>query len=250
MRKPYLGGNWKMFGSEAQALLLIEAVSESAPSDIDVTVFPSFVYLSLMKDALESSHVRLGAQNCANHEEGAYTGEVSPVMLKDIGCHCVLLGHSERRQLFAETDQLIAEKFKLAQSHDLQVIYCIGETAEEREQDQTETVLKAQLDALLAVASLDDLANTVIAYEPVWAIGTGKVATPEIAQDAHAFIRQAIYQHDADVSEAIRIIYGGSVKPQNAKDIFAMPDIDGGLIGGASLKAQDFATIADFLAQA
>lgn len=246
MRKPLVAGNWKMNGSEATARSLINGITSGidAVQFTEVAVCPPFVYLSEARSLLENAAISLGAQNVSHYKEGAYTGEISAGMLVDSGCEYVILGHSERRTLFAEDDALVAEKVIVAHDAGLKPMLCVGEVLEEREADKTEQVVGRQLDALLSSPQgVAALSHAVIAYEPVWAIGTGKTATPEQAQQVHAFIRQRIAEKDGALADRIRILYGGSVKPDNASQIFAMPDIDGGLIGGASLDAESFLTI-------
>jgi triosephosphate isomerase len=192
---------------------------------------------------LKGSGVALGAQSVCAEAQGAFTGEVSAAMLKDVGCRYVLVGHSERRQLYGESDELVARKFVAAQSQGLVPVLCVGETLEEREAGQTLAVISRQMDAVLTVSGVAALGQAVVAYEPVWAIGTGRTATPEQAQEVHATIRSKIAGVDATIGGLVRILYGGSVKASNARELFAMPDIDGGLVGGASLKADEFARI-------
>jgi triosephosphate isomerase len=192
---------------------------------------------------LKDSGVALGAQSVCAEAQGAFTGEVSAAMLKDVGCRYVLVGHSERRQLFGESDALVARKFMAAQGQGLVPVLCVGETLEERESDQTGAVVTRQIEAVLAVAGVHSLAKAVIAYEPIWAIGTGRTASPEQAQEVHAMIRSKVAERDGTIGGSVRILYGGSVKASNAQELFAMPDIDGGLVGGASLKADEFARI-------
>ena len=234
-----------MNGSMSQATTLIEGIKQgaSAYADIDILVCPSFVQLSLAHQLLKNSAVMLGAQNLYLGEHGAFTGEVSGAMLKDAGCEYVLVGHSERRSLFHDDLPLVAEKFKAAQLAGLTPILCIGETRAEREADQTEQVIRKQLQSVLDAAGIDAFRQAVIAYEPVWAIGTGLTATPEQAQAVHAFIRQLLAQNNVDIAQTICILYGGSMKPDNAASLLAMTDIDGGLIGGASLDAKSFLAI-------
>lgn len=245
MRKILVAGNWKMHGSDRMTrdLIrgLIDALGDSPASD--VAVCPPYVYLAAAADLVAGSRVRLGAQNLAAEESGAYTGEVAGGMLKDVGCHFVIVGHSERRSLYGETSELVAAKFVAAQRDGLVPILCVGETLEEREQGVTEAVVGAQLRAVLDAAGVSAFADGVIAYEPVWAIGTGRTATPEQAQEVHAFVRGIIAGEDATIANSVRILYGGSVKPSNAGDLFSMPDVDGGLVGGASLDAEGFAEI-------
>jgi triosephosphate isomerase len=220
---------------------VIGALGDSPASD--VAVCPPYVYLAAAADLVAGSRVKLGAQNLAVEESGAYTGEVAGGMLKDIGCHFVIVGHSERRSLYGETSELVAAKFVAAQRDGLVPILCVGETLEEREQGITETVVGAQLRAVLDAAGVSAFSDAVIAYEPVWAIGTGRTATPEQAQEVHAFVRGIIAGEDATIANSVRLLYGGSVKPSNAGDLFSMPDVDGGLVGGASLDAEGFAEI-------
>ncbi len=207
-------------------------------------VCPPFPYLATAAKLLGGSGVKLGAQTVSEHESGAFTGEVSPGMLKDIGCEYVIVGHSERRALYGESSFQVAAKFKAAQAAGLTPILCVGETLEERESGATESVVDYQLGAVLDAAGIAAFGSAVIAYEPVWAIGTGKTATPEQAQDVHRHIREKLSEQDADIAAGVQILYGGSMKGDNAAGLLAMPDIDGGLIGGASLKANDFLAIA------
>lgn len=243
MRKPIIMGNWKMNGSQAMTKSLVGAIALSAPNQIDIAVFPPFVYLSEVKQALGNSQVGFGGQDLSAHESGAYTGEVSAQMLKDIGADYVLIGHSERRQYHHESNQSVALKSQKALTAGLTPVICIGETLQERESDQFESVISNQLKPVLDSLSDDQLMQSVIAYEPVWAIGTGVTATPEQAQSAHEMIRQMIANSSPTVAKHIRIVYGGSVKPDNAKTLLGLPDIDGALVGGASLKAEDFLAI-------
>ena len=246
MRKPLVAGNWKMNGSSETAQGLIAGIREGVEAGVaaEVAICPPFVYLSQAAAMLEGSAVALGAQNVSQHESGAYTGEISSSMLLDMGCSYVILGHSERRAYYGEDDALVAEKVIAAHGAGLKPILCVGETLDERESDRTEAVVARQLDVLLDTAEgLAALQDSVIAYEPVWAIGTGMTATPQQAQDVHAFIRQRIAAKDAELAGKIRLLYGGSVKGANAAELLAMADIDGGLIGGASLQAEEFLTI-------
>lgn len=247
MRKPMVAGNWKMFGSQKQIRHLLNMIKHDmhAFRSIETVVFPPFVYLSQVKDALIHSPVEWGAQNCYISTEGAFTGEVSPSMLADCGCHYVLVGHSERRNLFHETSSMVSNKFKAALQSGLKPILCVGETQAQREQGETEHIIQTQIDTVIKLTGIAAFRQAVIAYEPVWAIGTGLTATPEQAQEIHAFIRALIAQNNVDIAKTIRIIYGGSVKPDNAASLFAMPDIDGGLVGGASLDAQSFLGICE-----
>lgn len=246
MRKPLVAGNWKMNGSKADAKSLIEGIKAGLGATItsQVVVCPPFVYLSEVKSLLSGSDVALGAQNVSQRDAGAFTGEISTSMLSDIDCEYVILGHSERRALYGEDDAVIAEKVIATAKAGLVPILCVGELLEERESGETENVVAKQLDVLLGSDDgLAALQKSVIAYEPVWAIGTGMTASPEQAQDVHAFIRQRVAAKDASLAERIQILYGGSVKGNNAEELFAKEDIDGGLIGGASLSADEFLTI-------
>ena len=234
-RTRLVAGNWKMHGSRASNLALLDAFLKGVggPEGAGCAVCPPFPYLSQVGERLRGTRVALGAQNVGEHAQGAHTGEVSAAMLVDLGCRYVIVGHSERRQLYGERDGQVAAKFAAAQRAGLVPILCVGETLEERDAGRTEEVVGRQLDAVLKGSSF---ANAVLAYEPVWAIGTGRNATPEQAQAVHGYLRKK-------VAAETGIIYGGSVKPQNAAAIFAMPDVDGGLIGGASLVAADFIAI-------
>lgn len=245
MRRSLVAGNWKMNGSFESAKNLVEGIKAGLSSvDADVVVCPPSVYIAEVGRLLGEASVGLGGQNVSEHESGAYTGEVSPSMLRDVGCQYVIVGHSERRSLYGEDDTIVAKKTIAAAKAGLVPILCVGELLEERESGDTEAVVARQLDVLLGSAEgLKALAEAVIAYEPVWAIGTGKTATPEQAQAVHAFIRQRIAAKDSELAARIRILYGGSVKANNAAELFANEDIDGGLIGGASLVADDFLAI-------
>jgi triosephosphate isomerase len=245
MRRPLVAGNWKMHGSRAENAQLLDGLLQGMPAQTsaEIAVCPPFVYLWEAARVLKSSAIALGAQSVCAEAVGAFTGEVSASMLKDVGCTYVIVGHSERRAIYREDDALVARKFIATQSQGLTPILCVGETLEERERGETTRVVSRQLGAVLDVAGAQSLANAVVAYEPVWAIGTGKTATPEQAQDVHAHIRAEIGRSDAKIAAALRVLYGGSVKAANAREIFAMPDVDGGLIGGASLKADEFLKI-------
>lgn len=246
VRKPFVAGNWKMHGSKASVLSLMTGLKQQIGSvtGIDVAVCPPAVYLDYVGKLLGDSPILLGAQNMATEPvQGAFTGEISSTMLKDLACDYVILGHSERRSLFGETDDMIAEKVAVALKAGLKPILCVGELLEEREAGLAEQVIGQQLDVVVNQVGIKGFEQVVIAYEPVWAIGTGKTATPEQAQEIHAFIRQRLAKSDAAVAEQVIIQYGGSVKPNNAKELFSQPDIDGGLIGGASLVADDFIAI-------
>lgn len=245
MRTPLIAGNWKMHGSQSQVTQLIDGLKKGAGAytDIDIAVLPPFVYLSQVHHLISHTNIRLGAQNLYVGTQGAYTGEIAGAMLAELGCQYVLVGHSERRTLFGETFEVVTEKYKAAQAAGLVPILCIGETLAQREAGETETVVREQLTAVTEAAGIESLANAVIAYEPVWAIGTGLVATPEQAQAVHAYIRQLISQKSIDIASTVCILYGGSMKAENAASLLAMPDIDGGLIGGASLDAASFLAI-------
>jgi triosephosphate isomerase len=244
-RKPLVAGNWKMHGTRAENSVLVAAIVQglSGEESVEVAVCPPFVYLADVVRAVKDTAVAVGAQNVCAEPMGAFTGEVAAAMLRDIGCRYVIVGHSERRQIYKEDDSLVARKFLAVQQQKLTPILCVGETLEERERAETEQVVARQLDAVLAVAGIAALALAVVAYEPVWAIGTGKNATPEQAQTVHAFIRGRLARQDAKIAGAIRVLYGGSVKAANAGELFAMPDVDGGLVGGASLKGEEFMRI-------
>jgi triosephosphate isomerase len=234
-----------MHGSRAENAALVRSLLDLVRPDsgTEVLLCPPFVYLWDVGRLLKDTDVALGAQSVCAEPSGAFTGEVSAAMLKDVGCRYVLVGHSERRQIFGEGDALVARKFVAAQSQGLVPVLCVGETLEEREADRTAEVVARQLDAVLAVSGVGSLAKAVIAYEPVWAIGTGRTASPEQAQDVHSMIRGKVSALDATIGGSVRILYGGSVKASNARELLAMPDIDGGLVGGASLKADEFARI-------
>ena len=246
MREILVAGNWKMNGSKAANEALVAGITGGVPQGggFRLLVCPPFPYLATVAEQIQGSPVRLGAQNVSEHESGAYTGEVAPSMLRDIGCEYVIVGHSERRAMYGESSFQVAAKFGAAQAAGLTPILCVGETLEERETGATESVVDYQLGAVLDAAGIGAFASAVIAYEPVWAIGTGKTASPEQAQDVHAHIRAKLAEQDADVAAGVQILYGGSMKGDNAAGLLAMPDIDGGLIGGASLKADDFLAIA------
>jgi triosephosphate isomerase len=245
MRRKLIVGNWKMVGLLSRNKALLEGVVAGVRDlrGADCAVCVPFPYLAQAQSMLQGSNVGLGAQNMSQHAEGAYTGEVSAAMLGDFSCKYVILGHSERRSLYQETDEVVAEKFDAALKAGLQPILCVGELLAERESGVTEAVVARQLDAVLNRSGVQALAKAIVAYEPVWAIGTGKTASPEQAQAVHAFIRQRVAKLDGQVAQGLCILYGGSVKPANAVELFSMPDIDGGLIGGASLVAEDFVAI-------
>ncbi len=244
MRSCLIAGNWKMNGSLQSVIDLVEGIKAGDHGKAELAVCPPAVFLLKVGGMLADSDIALGAQNVCDQAAGAYTGEVSAAMLLECGCRYAIVGHSERRSLYSETDALVAARFAMAIESGLTPILCVGETLDQREQGVTESVVATQLDAVIDVAGVEGLQRCVIAYEPVWAIGTGQVATPEQAQAVHAFIRQRLAQHDADMAQRVQILYGGSMNPSNAAELLAQTDIDGGLIGGASLKAADFLAIA------
>jgi len=245
MRQKLVAGNWKMHGTlKVNQQLLDDVVAGLADlSGVAAAVCVPFPYLAQAQASLTGSSLAWGAQNLSEHVQGAFTGEVSATMLQDFGCRYVLVGHSERRTLYGESDVLVAEKFAAALAAGLHPVLCVGESLEQRDAGQTVEVVTAQLDAVIGRAGVPAFANAVVAYEPVWAIGTGRTATSAQAQEVHAAIRARFAGVDARVSEGLQILYGGSVKPSNAAELFAMPDVDGGLIGGASLVASDFLAI-------
>jgi triosephosphate isomerase len=245
MRQPLVAGNWKMHGLRAENATLVRGLIDQLRPEMtaEVLICPPFPYLLETARLLKDSEIALGGQSVCAEAVGAFTGEVSAGMLKDVGCRYVLVGHSERRQIYGESDTLVARKFVAAQSQKLVPVLCVGETLDEREGNQTLMVVSRQIDAVLEVAGIAALASAVIAYEPVWAIGTGRTASPEQAQEVHAMIRAKVAALNAIIGGSVRILYGGSVKASNARELFAMPDIDGGLVGGASLKADEFAQI-------
>jgi triosephosphate isomerase len=245
MRRKLVAGNWKMHGSrrfvEETLLALREATDDQEA--VDIAICPTLVHLPLAEEVLRGSRIALGAQNVHPADEGAFTGEVAAPMLAEFDVRYVIVGHSERRQLFGETDGQVAEKFAAVLAADMTPILCVGESLQQREQGVTHQVVLAQLDAVLGKAGTEVFNRAVIAYEPIWAIGTGKTATPEEAQDVHAVIRRHIAGRSGEVAGNCRILYGGSVKAANAHELFGQSDIDGGLVGGASLKADEFASI-------
>jgi triosephosphate isomerase len=246
MRRKIIAGNWKMHGSRVEIISLLSELKEGVrafASSVSVIVFPSFVYLQLVENQLVDSLIAWGGQNLYVSESGAFTGEVSGSMLVDYGCQYVLIGHSERRLLFHEDNKMVAEKIKIAIQSGLQPILCVGETQQQREQGQTEVVLAEQVQSVLHLVGIETFKQTIIAYEPVWAIGTGLAATPAEAQAGHEYIRNLLKKYSTDVANAVRILYGGSVRADNAAELFAQPDIDGALVGGASLNAKSFLAI-------
>jgi triosephosphate isomerase len=247
MRRLLVAGNWKMNGDAAGSEKLADGIIKGlGDSDgVDVLVCPPFPYIAGVAARARGSALAVGAQTVSEHAAGAYTGEVAAPMLKDIGCGYVIVGHSERRALYGESDAQVAAKFQAAQAAGLVPILCVGETLDERNGGSTEAVIERQVAAVVAAAGADAFRRAVVAYEPVWAIGTGEVATPAQAQDVHAHIRALLAAEDAGIAGELRILYGGSMKGENAPGLLAMPDIDGGLIGGASLAADDFLAIVE-----
>lgn len=245
MRRPMVAGNWKMHGTRASVAELIEGLAAQAlPGGVDVAVFPSSLHINRVIDGLHGKPISVGAQNCAHEAgQGALTGEISSSQLIDAGCSLVLVGHSERRQIMGESDEVLIRKFAAAQASGLTPVLCIGETREEREAGETLEIVGRQLGSVIQALGIEALINAVIAYEPVWAIGTGLTASPQQAQDVHAAIRAQLAKENAEVAQGVRLLYGGSVKAANAVELFSMPDIDGGLIGGASLNADEFGAI-------
>lgn len=244
-RSKLVAGNWKMNGGTFRNQALLSAILDSAGDlgGMETAVCVPYPYLQQAQTALQASIISWGAQNVSQYAQGAYTGEVSAGMLMDFGCRYVIVGHSERRALYGEDSHTVALKFKAAQAAGLTPILCVGETLDQREAGITEQVVAEQLDAVSELAGVEPLAESVLAYEPVWAIGTGKTATPAQAQDMHSFIRARIAARSPEVAGNLKILYGGSVKGSNAAELFAMPDIDGGLVGGASLVADEFLAI-------
>jgi len=245
MRQPMVAGNWKMNGSSDSVKELVAGIKEGMGSvnNAEVVVCPPAVYIPRVSGAADGSNIKIGSQNICDQDSGAFTGEISGTMLKDVGCEYAIVGHSERRALYGESDELVAQRFAAARRNGVKPILCIGETLEERESGATNDVCARQIDAVIALEGVEALADGVIAYEPVWAIGTGKTASPEQAQEVHAFIRGKIAALNADVADGLRLLYGGSMNAANAAELLGQPDIDGGLIGGASLKPADFLAI-------
>lgn len=246
IRRKLVAGNWKMNGSRQanEALVRDIAIELRKYPDIDTLVCPPAVYLDSVGAQIGSSPLQLGAQDLSEQEKpGAYTGEIHGMMLRDVGCTHVIVGHSERRALYGESSERVAAKFRTAQMCGLVPILCVGETLAQRESGQTETVIKEQMDAVIELCGVESLAKAVVAYEPVWAIGTGATASPEQAQAVHAFVRGEVARRDDKIANSLTILYGGSVKSDNAGELFACADVDGGLIGGASLKAGEFLAI-------
>lgn len=244
MRRKLVAGNWKMNGSLAANAALVAGIKEGLPADAcDVAVCVPSPYLAQVQGAVAGSAVALGAQDMSAHASGAFTGEVSAAMLQEFGVQYVILGHSERRAYHGESDAAVAAKTVAALKAGLVPMVCVGETLEQREAGQTNEIVGGQLDVVLAALSVEEAARIVVAYEPVWAIGTGKTATPEMAQEVHAMLRARLGAKSAEAAAKVRVLYGGSMKPDNAEQLLAMADIDGGLIGGAALKAADFLAI-------
>jgi len=245
MRRPMVAGNWKMHGTRASVAELTQGLGKMLiPEGIEVAVFPPALFINEVIDGLKGKGIIVGAQNSAvQPEQGALTGEVAPSQLAEVGCKLVLIGHSERRQIIGEREEVLNDKFAAAQKSGLTPVLCIGETLAEREAGKTLEVVERQLSSVIDAFGIAAFANAVIAYEPVWAIGTGLTASPQQAQDVHAAIRKQLAAMDAEVAENVQLLYGGSVKAANAAELFGMPDIDGGLIGGASLNADEFGAI-------
>ena len=249
LRRPLIAGNWKMYKTCSEAVATADRLKHLVKdvSKVDIMIAPSFTSLSLVSEVLSGSNIHLGAQNLSWHAEGAYTGEISAGMLKSTGCDHVILGHSERRQYFQETDETVNKRIVTAIKEGLVPVFCVGETENEREKNITFSVLDKQVTSGLQNIALEDLGTLVIAYEPVWAIGTGKTATTEQAQEVHQFLRSLLEKsYGSDFAASIRILYGGSVKPANIAELMSMPDVDGGLVGGASLDAETFSKIVLF----
>ncbi|MDD2366623.1 MAG: triose-phosphate isomerase [Desulfuromonadaceae bacterium] len=249
MRKPMIAGNWKLFKTIEESVALLDELKPLVKDikNVEIVVAPVFTSLSRVSDAVENSNISIAAQDCYWEEEGAFTGEVAPKLLINAGCSHVIIGHSERRQYFGETDSTVNKKVRAAINAGLVAIVCVGELLSERESNRTFQVIETQIIGALSGFNADDLKHIVIAYEPVWAIGTGKTASTEQAQEVHLYIRELIAKKfNPETSGAVRILYGGSVKPDNVKNLMEQPDIDGALVGGASLKAESFAAIAAF----
>lgn len=246
MRRPLVAGNWKMHGTRQSVESLLAGLGKLEFSDqVDLMIAPPALFMQQCREALVGSPIRLGGQSCAYQAEpGALTGEISPAQLRDAGCEYVLVGHSERRSLFGETDAIVCRKFAAALACGLRPVLCVGETREQRDAGQTADVVGRQLQVVLDAFGVGGLAQGVVAYEPVWAIGTGLTASPDQAQEVHAMIRARFAMLDDEQAQCVQIVYGGSVKADNAESLFAMPDIDGGLVGGASLNAEEFGAIA------
>ena len=246
MRQPLVAGNWKLNGSLETILELMSGIVNQLPAitNAELAVCPPAVYLGYVQQLLDGVDISLGAQDCSAQESGAYTGELAAAMIKEFDCKYIIIGHSERRHIYGESNETVAIKFEQVKKNNLVPILCVGETLQNREDGDTEIIITQQLEAVLEHSGVESFADAVIAYEPVWAIGTGKTATPEQAQEVHEFIRGKLNTKNKDIAANIRILYGGSMKPHNAKQLLEQNDIDGGLIGGASLKVEDFIGIA------
>ncbi len=244
MRKKIVAGNWKLHGSRVFARELLDAIiAQPAREGVEVAILPPMPYLSELTEHYGNSGLVFGSQDHSVNNQGPFTGEVSATMLLDVGCRYALVGHSERRHIHQESNELVAHKFAVAKKAGLIPIFCVGESLHQREVGQTEWAIERQINAVLHICGAQAFANAVLAYEPIWAIGTGKTAFPSQAQEVHAFIRSELRAHDAKIADSLPILYGGSVKPANAAELFSQPDVDGGLIGGASLIAEDFLAI-------
>ncbi len=246
MRQPLVAGNWKLNGSLETISELVSGISNqlSEVTTAELAVCPPFVYLGYVQQLIDGVDISLGSQDCSDQDSGAYTGEVAAAMIKEFGCKYIIVGHSERRLIYGESSEIVAIKYEQVKKNNLVPILCVGETLQEREDGHTEVIIAKQLDAILNRFGIQGFLNTVIAYEPVWAIGTGQTATPDQAQEVHEFIRNKLDALNKGIAANIRILYGGSMKPNNAKQLLKQNDIDGGLIGGASLNAEDFIAIA------
>ena len=246
MRQPLVAGNWKLNGSLQFIAELVSNIKSqlSSVEVAELAVCPPHTYLGYVQSLLDGVSIALGAQDCSDQEEGAYTGEVSAAMVNEFGCKYIIVGHSERRHLYGESNEMVAKKFELVKKNSLTPILCVGETLQDREDGHTEVIIAKQVDAIIDLLGVEGFVDAVVAYEPVWAIGTGKTATPEQAQEVHAYIRNKLGALNKDIAANLRILYGGSMKPENAKQLLDQVDIDGGLIGGAALKADDFIAIA------
>lgn len=249
MRKPLMAGNWKMNKTVGEAVNMVKALKPAVTdvNDVEILLCPTYTALYAVNNEIKDSNIKLGAQNLFWESKGAFTGEISPNMLKDSGCSYVIIGHSERRQYFGETNETVNKKTKAAFNAGLIPVVCVGETLEEREKDITFKVIETQIRGGLANLTAEEAASVVIAYEPVWAIGTGKTATPDQAQEVHSFIRKLYAElYKKDAADKVRILYGGSVNPKNVADLMKQPDIDGGLVGGASLEADSFTQLVKY----
>ncbi|MDR0724047.1 MAG: triose-phosphate isomerase [Endomicrobium sp.] len=248
MRKPLMAGNWKLNKTISESLSFVNALKTAVSDikDVDILICPTFVSINAVYNEVKNSNINVGAQDLFWEEKGAFTGEISTSLLKDAGCAYVLIGHSERRQYFGETNETVNKKIKAALSNEIVPIVCVGETLKEREENITFQVIEKQIKEALSGLGQEEVAKLVIAYEPVWAIGTGKTATPEQSQEVHSFIRKECSQIYKDVADTIRILYGGSVKPDNVAELMKQPDIDGGLVGGASLEVESFIKLINY----